>query len=70
MTVYPPQLSYACVPELGASAAIDPSKPNGVCKADGARGCPFPLARTKRTDPILDGLVGFDDVCLPGVQQR
>jgi len=69
MTVDPPQLSYACVPELGASAAIDPSKPNGVCKADGARGGPFPLACTRRTDPILDGLVGFDGVCLRGVQQ-
>ncbi len=58
-----------CVPELGPYSPTDRSQPNGVCKTDGSRNCPFPFACTKRTDPIPSGLEGFDGVCLPDVQR-
>ena len=51
-------------PELGPYAPTAPTVPNGVCKIDGTRGCPFPLACTRRPDPIHAGLEGFDGVCL------
>jgi len=57
-----------CLPELGPYSPTDRSQPNGVCKTDGSRNCPFPVACTKRTDPIPVGLEGFDGVCLPDVQ--
>jgi len=52
-----------CFPELGPYAPTAPTQPNGVCKTDGTRGCPFPSACTKRTDAIPAGLAGFDGVC-------
>ena len=57
-----------CFPELGPYAPTSPTAPNGVCKTDGTRGCPFPLACTKRPDPIPAGLADFDGVCLPDIQ--
>jgi hypothetical protein len=59
-----------CFPNLGPYAPTDRSKPNGVCKTDGTRGCPFPEACQKRAaaDPIPEGLEGFDGVCLPDAQ--
>ena len=57
-----------CVPDLGPYAPSDRAKPNGVCKTDGSRNCPFPEKCTARTDAIPEGLEGYDGVCLPDVQ--
>jgi hypothetical protein len=59
-----------CFPELGPNAPTDRAKPNGVCKTDGSRGCPYPEKCQKRPagTPVPEGLVGFDGVCLPDVQ--
>lgn len=61
-----------CFPDLGPYAPTDRSKPNGVCKfKDGTRGCPYPEVCQPRPagDPVPEGLVGFDGVCLPDAQQ-
>jgi len=63
------RLTGRCVPELGSYAPTDRAQPNGVCKTDGTRGCPFPEACTKRVGPIPEGIPIFDGVCLPDVQQ-
>jgi len=58
-----------CFPELGPYSPTDRSKPNGVCKTDHSRGCPYPEKCTARPagDPIPEGLEGFDGVCRPDV---
>jgi len=61
-----------CFPDLGPNASTDRSQPNGVCKTDGTRGCPYPEKCQKRPagTPVPKGLVGFDGVCLPDSQQK
>ncbi len=63
------RLTGRCVPELGSYAPTDRSQPNGVCKMDGTRGCPFPLQCTPRVGAIPAGIPTFDGVCLPDVQE-
>jgi hypothetical protein len=53
-----------CVPELGSSAPTDPTQPNGVCKMDGSRRCPYP-ERCRPAGPPPEGLPGYDGVCVP-----
>ncbi|HEX2625544.1 MAG TPA: hypothetical protein VHL56_01410, partial [Candidatus Limnocylindrales bacterium] len=53
-----------CVPELGASAPGDATKPNGVCKTDGSRRCPYPES-CRPAGPPPAGLEGYDGVCMP-----
>jgi hypothetical protein len=53
-----------CVPELGASAPTDPTQPNGVCKLNGSRRCPYP-EQCQPGGPPPAGLEGFDGVCVP-----
>jgi len=56
-----------CFPNLGPYAPDDRSKPNGICKLNGDRNCPYPEMCQKRPagDPIPEGLEGFDGICLP-----
>jgi len=62
------RLTGRCVPELGSYSPTDRAEPNGNCKLDGTRGCPFPLQCSKRVGPIPEGLPGFDGVCIPDVK--
>jgi hypothetical protein len=59
-----------CVPELGPYAPTDRSQPNGICKMDRTRNCPWPLQCQPRAanDPPPEGLEGYDGVCLPDAQ--
>jgi hypothetical protein len=52
-----------CVPDL--KAPRQPGDPNGVCKTNGTRGCPFPEECRPATTPLPKGLEGFDGVCIP-----
>jgi hypothetical protein len=60
-----------CFPDLGPYAPTDRSQPNGVCKLNGTRGCPYPEVCQPRPagDKIPDGIEGFDGVCLPDAQK-
>jgi len=62
------RLTGQCVPELGSYAPTDRAQPNGVCKMDGTRGCPFPLLCSPRVGSIPEGIPSFDGVCLPDVK--
>lgn len=53
-----------CVPELGPSAPIDPTRPNGVCKLNGSRRCPSSEECLPAGSPPA-GLEGYDGVCMP-----
>jgi hypothetical protein len=59
-----------CFPDLGPYAPTDRANPNGVCKTNGSRNCPYPEMCQARPagDPVPEGLEGFDGVCLPDVQ--
>jgi hypothetical protein len=57
-----------CVPNLKAQR--QPGEPNGVCKTDGSRNCPFPEAcvATGEMPAGVDkpeGIAGYDGVCMP-----
>lgn len=50
-----------CFPNLGARRK--PGEPNGVCKTDGSRGCPYPqVCRATGVAPPA-GLPGYDGLC-------
>lgn len=53
-----------CVPELGPTAPTDPITPNGICKTDGSRRCPYPQ-QCRPGGPPPAGLPGYDGVCMP-----
>jgi|GEM_PF-2134709 len=55
-----------CFPAMGPSAQKDPTQPNGICKTDGSRNCPYPETCQPRPagDPIPKGLEGYDGVCM------
>ena len=61
-----------CAPQLGPYAPTDRAQPNGICKMDGTRSCPYPLKCQARAanDPVPEGLEGYDGVCLPDVQYQ
>lgn len=61
-----------CAPQLGPYAPTDRAQPNGICKMNGTRSCPYPLKCQTRpaNDPIPEGLEGYDGVCLPDVQYQ
>jgi hypothetical protein len=57
-----------CVPNLKAQR--QPREPNGVCKTDGSRRCPYPeacVAMTGVPPGIVapEGIASFDGVCMP-----
>jgi hypothetical protein len=60
-----------CVPDLGPYAPTDRTQPNGICKLNGTRGCPYPEVCQKRPagDKVPEGLEGFDGLCLPDAQK-
>lgn len=58
------RITGRCVPELGRTAPTDPTKPNGVCKTDGSRQCPYP-EQCRPAGPPPAGLPGYDGVCVP-----
>jgi hypothetical protein len=51
-----------CVPFLGPRAPADPMAPNGFCRTDGRRACPYPQECRKADQPL--DLEGFDGVCI------
>lgn len=55
--------SGKCVPDL--KAPRQPGDPNGVCKTDKSRNCPYPEACVPATGPIPAGIKGYDGVCMP-----
>ena len=61
------RITGKCFPDLGPFAPTDRTQPNGVCKTDKTRNCPYPEVCQKRAakDPAPEGLEGFDGVCLP-----
>jgi hypothetical protein len=51
-----------CVPDLRAPRTA--GDPNGICKTDGSRSCPYPQAcRATGVAPPV-GLEGYDGVCM------
>ena len=50
-----------CVPNL--SAPRQPGNPNGVCKMDGSRSCPYPETCRATGSAAAIGLEGYDGVC-------
>ena len=57
-----------CVPNLKAQR--QPGEPNGLCKTDGTRRCPFPepcvaLSMMPPGVEHPEGVVGYDGVCMP-----
>lgn len=52
-----------CVPNLRLPR--EPGKPNGVCKTDGSRGCPYPEQCQASPDKPAAGLEGYDGLCIP-----
>jgi len=52
-----------CVPDL--KAPRQPGEPNGVCKLDKSRNCPYPEACVAAPGPTAAGLAGYDGVCMP-----
>jgi hypothetical protein len=52
-----------CVPNLRLPR--EPGKPNGVCKTNGTRGCPYPEQCQPAPGKPAAGLEGYDGVCIP-----
>jgi len=52
-----------CEPYLRAPRM--PGEPNGICKTNGTRGCPFPEQCKPATAAPPKGLEGYDGVCVP-----
>jgi len=52
-----------CVPDLKAPRG--PGEPNGVCKTDGSRSCPFPEKCEASGQPTTLALPGYDGLCIP-----
>jgi hypothetical protein len=53
----------ACVPNLAAPRR--PGAPNGICKTDGSRGCPYPQTCRATGAAPPTGLAGYDGLCAP-----
>ena len=58
------RLTGRCVPSMGFNASKDPTAPNGVCKLNGTRGCPFPQYCIP-AGKVTPGIEAFDGVCMP-----
>jgi hypothetical protein len=49
-----------CVPVRGFASPTDPAAPNGVCRMDGSRGCPWPQECRQVQSTALSG---YDGAC-------
>jgi hypothetical protein len=67
------RITGRCVPELtldspsqpaGPASSVVAGAPNGVCKTDGSRGCPYPET-CEPANEVMPGIEGFDGVCVP-----
>ncbi len=52
-----------CVPNLRAPRGV--GEPNGICKTDGSRSCPYPQQCVATGKPAAPGLIGYDGHCIP-----
>jgi hypothetical protein len=53
-----------CVPNLN-DGKRQPGQPNGVCKTDGSRSCPYPEKCQATGVAPAPGLAGYDGACVP-----
>jgi hypothetical protein len=57
------RITGECVPFMNTPR--QPGEPNGVCKTDKSRGCPFPQECRPISGSPPAGIEGYDGVCIP-----